>query len=141
MIVLSYAVVLELNEIKLTKEKVALLQISERPAHSVQACLLGQFKITAHGGTIFQESLTPQGQVLLTIKLLNPEKSFTPNDLYEIINQGKDSVNPSNVVSSALYRLRVALDVSGLKQLIIHLPPSSCNSIMPCRGRKSWRKD
>lgn len=117
--VLSYAVVLELNEIKLTKEKAALLQISEVPEHSVQVHLLGQLKISAHGGTIYQKNLSPQGQALLTIMLLNPERTFSIDDMYDVISSDKESSNPAGVVSNVLYRLRIALDIIGLKNLII----------------------
>lgn len=52
---LSYAVVLELNEIKLTREKAALMLEPRYPEHSVYVHLLEQRKVTACGGTIYQD--------------------------------------------------------------------------------------
>ena len=124
--VLSYAVVLELNELKLTREKAALLQVSERPADTVYVHLLGAFEISARGGSLFQDNFTQQGQVLITLLLLHPQRSFSPNDIYEIISQDKESDNPTNVVNSAIYRVRSTLAVIGLKDFLL------CN-----RGRYS----
>lgn len=42
--ILSYAVVLELNELKLTKEKNALMQVSQYPDMYVRVHLLGRFR-------------------------------------------------------------------------------------------------
>lgn len=117
--VLSYAIVLELNEIKLTREKDALMQVSQYPENTVQVHLLGQLKICARGGTITQGQITTQCQALLTIMLLNQGRMFSPGDLYEVIGQDKESDKPANVISSTIYRLRSALDIIGLKELIV----------------------
>lgn len=98
--------VLELNEIKLIKEKAALMQISEFPEHMVHVRLFGEMKVSAHGGMISQRQFTAQRQALFTILLLNPNRTFSPTDLYDVISQDRESVNPANVVSSAVYRLR-----------------------------------
>lgn len=116
--VLSYAVVLELNELKLTREKDALLQVSQYPESSVYVHLLGQFKISARGGTLYQDQFSQQGQALLTMLLLHPAKSFSSNEIYDIISQDKESDNPTGVVNNALYRLRSNLDIIGLKELV-----------------------
>ena len=117
--ILSYAVVLELNELKLTKEKNALMQVSQYPEMFVRVHLLGRLQVTAHGGTVYQEQFTAQGQALLTIMLLNPHRTFSPGDLFDIISQDKESDNLSSVVSNAIYRLRSSLDIVGLKELIV----------------------
>ena len=116
--VLSYAVVLELNELKLTREKAALLQVSQYPESSVYVHLLGQFKISARGGTLYQDQFSQQGQALLTMLLLHPAKSFSSNEIYDIISQDKESDNPTGVVNNALYRLHSNLDIIGLKELV-----------------------
>ena len=116
--VLSYAVVLELNELKLTREKAALMQVSQYPENSAYVHLLGQFEISAHGGTLYQDQFTQQGQALLTMLLLHPGKSFSSNEIYDIISQDKESDNPTSVVNNAIYRLRSNLDIIGLKELV-----------------------
>ncbi len=116
--VLSYAVVLELNELKLTREKNALMQVSQYPEDSAYVHLLGQFEISAHGGTLYQDQFTQQGQALLTMLLLHPVKSFSSNEIYDIISQDKESDNPTSVVNNAIYRLRSNLDIIGLKELV-----------------------
>lgn len=118
--VVSYAVVLELNEIKLTREKAALIRVSQYPKNSVYVHLLGQLKITARGGTIYQDQFSAQGQALLTILLLNPSKTFSPVNLYDVISQDRESDNPSNVVANVVYRLRSVLSIIGLKELIVY---------------------
>jgi len=117
--VLSYAVVLELNELKLTREKNALIQVSQYPDMFVRVHLLGRLQVTARGGTIHQEQFSAQGQALLTIMLLNPRRTFSPEDLFDIISQDRESDNLSSIVSNAIYRLRSLLDIIGLKELIV----------------------
>ncbi len=51
--------------------------------------------------------------------LLNPEKQFGIDDLYDIVSPAKETGNPSVVVANAVYRLRKCLDIIGLKELII----------------------
>ena len=116
--VLSYAVVLELNELKLTREKAALMQVSQYNENSVTVHLLSHFCIMGRGGTLYQDQLTQQGQALLTILLLHPSKSFSYNEIYDIISQDKESDNPTSVVNNAIYRLRSNLDIIGLKELV-----------------------
>ncbi len=116
--ILSYAVVLELNELKLTWEKNALMQVSQYPERSVYVHLLGQFVISARGGSLYQEDFTQQGQALLTMLLLHPGKSFSLNEIYDVIAQDKESGNPTSVVNNAVYRLRSNLDIIGLKELV-----------------------
>jgi len=117
--ILSYAVVLELNEFKLTKEKLALEQVSQYPDMLVRVQLLGRLQVTARGGTIYQEQFTTPGQALFTIMLLNSHRTFSPGDLYDIIGQDKESDNPSGIVANVIYRLRSSLDIIGLKDLIV----------------------
>lgn len=57
---------------------------------------------------------------MLTILLLNPSKTFSPVNLYDVISQDRESDNPSNVVANAVYRLRSVLSIIGLKELIVY---------------------
>lgn len=116
--ILAYAIALELNEIKLTQEKAALLDVSKYPENIVHVHLLGEMKISARGGTIYQNSFTIQGQAILAIMLLNPEKQFSIDDLYDIISPAKEADNPGAVVSNVVYKVRSKLDIIGLKELV-----------------------
>ena len=116
--IFAYAIALELNEIKLTQEKAALLDVSKYPENIVHVHLLGEMKISARGGTICQNSFTIQGQAILAIMLLNPEKQFSVDDLYDIISPAKEADNPGSVVSNVVYKVRNRLDIIGLKELI-----------------------
>lgn len=116
--ILAYAIALELNEIKLTQEKAALLDVSKYPENIVHVHLLGDMKISARGGTIYQNSFTIQGQAILAIMLLNPEKQFSIEDLYDIISPSKEADNPGSVVSNVVYKVRSRLDIIGLKELV-----------------------
>ncbi len=117
--ILSFTIVPELNEIKLTREKDALLQVSQYPENSAYVYLLGQFRISARGGTLYQDKFTQQGQALLTVLLLHKDKIFSVNEIYELISQDKESGNPTSVVNSAVYRVRNTLSIIGLKDLLI----------------------
>ena len=67
---------------------------------------------------VYQEDFTQQGQALLTMLLLHPGKSFSLNEIYDVIAQDKESGNPTSVVNNAIYRLRSNLDIIGLKELV-----------------------
>ena len=67
---------------------------------------------------IYQNSFTIQGQAILAIMLLNPEKQFSIDDLYDIISPAKEADNPGAVVSNVVYKVRSKLDIIGLKELV-----------------------
>lgn len=117
--ILAYAIALELNEIKLTQENAALLSVSKYPENIVHVHLLDGLKVSARGGTLSQKDFTIQGHALFAILLLNPEKQFGIDDLFDIVSPTKETGNPSVVVANAVYRLRKCLDIIGLKELII----------------------
>ncbi len=117
--IVSYAVALELNEIKLIKENTALMDVSKYPESIVHIHLLGDLRIAARGGTIQQNPFSVQGHALFAIMLLNPEKQFSMDELYDIISPAKESYNPSVVVANAIYKVRNCLDIIGLRELIL----------------------
>lgn len=51
-----------------------------------------------------------------TIMLLNPHRTFLPENLFDIISRDRESDNLFSVVSNAIYRLRSSLDIVGLKK-------------------------
>lgn len=62
------------------------MQVSQYLDMYVRVHLLGRLQVTARGGTVYQEQFTAQGQALLTIMLLNPHRTFSPGDLFDIIS-------------------------------------------------------
>ena len=116
--VLSYAIVIELNEIKLVKENAAIRGVSNHPRDIVNVRLLGDMEIIAQGGMLRGSSLSAQQYALLAIMLLNPKKDYTPWMLYNILCPGRESDNPGNVINNIVYKVRRELESIGIKDLI-----------------------
>ena len=116
--IVSYAIALELNEIKLIKENAALLDVSKYPENIVHVHLLGDLRIAARGGVLQSNPFSIQGHALFAMMLLNPDKQFSMEDIYDIVSTTKESDNPAAVVTNALYKVRNCLDIIGLHELI-----------------------
>ena len=128
---ISYAIVLELNEIKLEQAVAVatrqLSRISKQSSDGIVIKALGELEITGPKGILTSEDLkADQCYALLVYLLLNHGRTPALDRLYEIIRPYEAMDNPYRVVKNIVYRTRKLLQVVGLENLIVAKSGSYC---------------
>lgn len=128
---ISYAIVVELNEIKLDKSVTAatrqLSQITKQSPNDIVVKALGGLEITGPKGILTDEDLkADQCYALLAYMLLNHDRPLPLDKLYEVICPDYIADNPYNVVKNIVYRTRKQLQIVGLENLIVAKGGSYC---------------
>ena len=116
----SYAVVVELNEIKQQQSLLAATKASKYNPEDIHINFFGGMEIISSKGTLTGEDIkADQCYLLLAYLILNHKKNFTVDTLAEIICPYDELDSPYKVVNNIVYRLRRTLSVIGLDKLVI----------------------
>lgn len=116
----SYAVVLELNEIKQQQSLLAATKASKYNPEDIHINFFGGMEIISSKGTLTGEDIkADQCYLLLAYLILNHKKNFSVDTLAEIICPYDELDSPYKVVNNIVYRLRRTLSVIGLDKLVI----------------------
>ena len=116
----SYAVVVELNEIKQQQSLLAATKASKYNPEDIHVNFFGGMEIISSKGTLTGEDIkADQCYLLLAYLILNHKKNFTVDTLAEIICPYDELDSPYKVVNNIVYRLRRTLSVIGLDKLVI----------------------
>ena len=116
----SYAVVVELNEIKQQQSLLAATKTSKYNPEDIHINFFGGMEIISSKGTLTGEDIkADQCYLLLAYLILNHKKNFTVDTLAEIICPYDELDSPYKVVNNIVYRLRRTLSVIGLDKLVI----------------------
>ena len=120
LLLLSYVVVLELNEIKLQKSlNVASRSITEQSPNIVHINMFGGLEIISAQGILRDADFTSdQGCNLLTYLLFSRGSIQPVHKLCEINRLDADVDDPYNSVKGVVYRLRSILSYIGLQDLV-----------------------
>ena len=118
--IVSYAVVLELNEIKQQQSLLAATRASKYSDDDIRVNFFGGMEIIGPKGTLTGEDIkADQCYLLLAYLILNHKKNFSVDTLAEIICPYDELDSPYKVVNNIVYRLRRTLSVIGLDKLVI----------------------
>ena len=116
----SYAVVVELNEIKQQQSLLAATKASKYNPEDIHINFFGGMEIISSKGTLTGEDIkADQCYLLLAYLILNHKKNFSIDTLAEIICPYDELDSPYKVVNNIVYRLRRTLSVIGLDKLVI----------------------
>jgi len=123
LLVISYVLVLELNEIKMQQT----VDAAERRAsrynnNEVYVKTFGGLELSNHKGILLDDDIkSDQCYDLLTFLLLNHRYKFPVERLYEIVRPLDISMDadPYSIVKNVVYRTKKSLAVIGLEELII----------------------
>lgn len=116
----SYAVVVELNEIKQQQSLLAATKASKYNPEDIHVNFFGGMEIISSKGTLTGEDIkADQCYLLLAYLILNHKKNFSVDTLAEIICPYDELDSPYKVVNNIVYRLRRTLSVIGLDKLVI----------------------
>ena len=116
----SYAVVVELNEIKQQQSLLAATKASKYNPEDIHINFFGGMEIINSKGTLTGEDIkADQCYLLLAYLILNHKKNSTVDTLAEIICPYDELDSPYKVVNNIVYRLRRTLSVIGLDKLVI----------------------
>lgn len=116
----SYAVVVELNEIKQQQSLLAATKASKYNPEDIHINFFGGMEIISSKGTLIGEDIkADQCYLLLAYLILNHKKNFSVDTLAEIICPYDELDSPYKVVNNIVYRLRRTLSVIGLDKLVI----------------------
>ena len=116
----SYAVVVELNEIKQQQSLLAATKASKYNPEDIHVNFFGGMEIISSKGTLTGEDIkADQCYLLLAYLILNHKKNSTVDTLAEIICPYDELDSPYKVVNNIVYRLRRTLSVIGLDKLVI----------------------
>ena len=116
----SYAVVLELNEIKQQQSILAATKASKYNPEDIHINFFGGMEIIGSKGTLTGEDIkADQCYLLLAYLILNHKKNFSIDTLAEIICPYDELDSPYKVVNNIVYRLRRTLSVIGLDKLVV----------------------
>ena len=116
----SYAVVLELNEIKQQQSLLAATKASKYNPEDIHINFFGGMEIIGPKGTLTGEDIkADQCYLLLAYLILNHKKNFSIDTLAEIICPYDELDSPYKVVNNIVYRLRRTLSVIGLDKLVV----------------------
>ena len=111
----SYAVVVELNEIKQQQSLLAATKASKYNPEDIHINFFGGMEIISSKGTLTGEDIkADQCYLLLAYLILNHKKNSTVDTLAEIICPYDELDSPYKVVNNIVYRLRRTLSVIGL---------------------------
>ena len=118
--IVSYAVVVELNEIKQQQSILAATRASKYNEDHININFFGDMEIVCSKGTITGDDIkTEQGYLLLAYLLLNRKRIVPLDDLMEVVHHLADSDSPYKLLSNIVYRIRRPLSIVGLDKLII----------------------
>ena len=116
----SYAVVVELNEIKQQQSLLAATKASKYNPEDIHINFFGGMEIISSKGTLTGEDIkADQCYLLLAYLILNHKKNFSVDTLAEIICPYDELDSPYKIVNNIVYRLRRTLSVIGLDKLVI----------------------
>ena len=116
----SYAVVVELNEIKQQQSLLAATKASKYNPEDIHINFFGGMEIISSKGTLTGEDIkADQCYLLLAYLILNHKKNSTVDTLAEIICPYDELDSPYKVINNIVYRLRRTLSVIGLDKLVI----------------------
>ena len=121
--IVCYAVVLELNEIKMQQT----VDAAERRAshyndNEVYVNTCGGLEITNHKGTLSDDDIkSDQCYDFLCFLLLNHKRRFPIDRLYDIVRPADVNMDasPYTVVKNVVYRIRKTLSIINLEDLIV----------------------
>lgn len=121
--IMCYAIVLELNEIKMQQS----VDAAERRAshyndNEAYVNTFGGLEITNHKGTLSDDDIkSDQCYDFLCFLLLNHKRRFPIDRLYEIVRPADVSMDasPYTVVKNVVYRIRKTLSIIDLEELIV----------------------
>ena len=118
--IISYAVVVELNEIKLSQSIAAAQRVSKYSDHDVYVNCLGDLEIRNAKGTLTEEDLSSDLCMnLFALIITNMKRALKVERLAEALWPGDAMDNPYRSVSNIAYRLRRILGIIGLEDLIV----------------------
>ena len=118
--IVAYAIVCELNEIKLLQAKDAASRASKYNPTDVYVNGFAGLEIINSGGTLTGDQIkADQSYTLLAYLFLNHNKTLPIENLAEVVCQYDASDNPYRAVKNVVYRTKRILSVIGLDTLII----------------------
>ena len=118
--IISYAVVVELNEIKLSQSIAAAQRASKYSDHDVYVNCLGDLEIRNAKGTLTEEDISSDLCLnLFALIITNMKRPLKIERLAEALWPGDVMDNPYRSVSNIAYRLRRILSIIDLEDLIV----------------------
>lgn len=118
--IISYAVVVELNEIKLSQSIAAAQRASKYSDHDVYVNGLGDLEIRNAKGTLTEEDISSDLCLnLFALIITNMKRALKIERLAEALWPGDVIENPYRSVSNIAYRLRRILSIIDLEDLIV----------------------
>lgn len=121
--IICYAVVLELNEIKMQQSvEAAERRASQYSDNVVYVNTFGGLEIISHKGTLTDDDIkSDQGYALLCFLILNHNRRFPIDRLYDIVRPADANmdVSPYTVVKNVVYRIRKTLSIIDLEDMIV----------------------
>ena len=118
--IISYAVVVELNEIKLSQSIAAAQRASKYSDHDVYVNCLGDLEIRSAKGTLTEEDISSDLCLnLFALIITNTKRPLKADRLAAELWPGDVIDNPYRSVSNIAYRLRRILSIIGLEDLIV----------------------
>lgn len=121
LLILTYVVVLELNEIKQHRSlDMASRRVSRQRPMDVYINMFGRFEVASSKGVLNDDDFTTeQGCCLLAYMVLNRKIGCSSRMLCEALWPDMESEDPYNAIKSVVYRLRTTLSCIGLRDLIM----------------------
>ncbi len=121
LLLLSYVIVLELNEIKQKRSlDMAEKRVSKQAPKEIYVNMFGRFEVIAADGVLNDDDFSAeQGCNLLAYLIMNRRNGCSARLLCEALWPDMDSDDPYNAIKSAVYRLRSTLSCVGLRELIM----------------------
>lgn len=121
LLILTYVVVLELNEIKQHQSlNMASRRVTKQRPMDVYINMFGRFEVISPKGVLNDDDFTTeQGCNLLAYMVLNRKMGCSSRMLCEALWPDMESDDPYNAIKSVVYRLRTALSCIGLRDLIM----------------------
>ena len=118
--IISYAVVVELNEIKLSQSIAAAQRASKYSDRDVYVNCLGDLEIRNAKGTLTEEDISSDLCLnLFALIITNMKRALKIERLAEALWPGDVMDNPYRSVSNIAYRLRRILSIIDLEDLIV----------------------
>lgn len=118
--IISYAVVVELNEIKLSQSIAAAQRASKYSDHDVYVNCLGDLEIRNAKGTLTEEDISSDLCLnLFALIITNMKRALKIERLAEALWPGDVMDNPYRSVSNIAYRLRRILSIIDLEDLVV----------------------
>ncbi len=128
LLIASYAVVLELNEVKLQQSLDAASRASRHNSDNIYINCFGGLEIIGPNGKLTGDDIkTDQGFLLLAYLILNRRRTSSVDELSRVIHHFGDSDAPYKVLSNIVYRIRRPLAIIGLDKLIIGKKRNVCH--------------